>query len=656
MRARAKSRAGINAPALSLALLFVMLFAPMAVGQQFVGSATIHAPAVILSDNTGSLTTFELTVTTGSGQVKVGGPQFVGNSTIQSAVTAAQYGSAYLHLNFSKYDFNYTILNAGNNVSGPSGGMALTLLAVSALSGRKLIPNFTVTVTISSNGTVGPIGGVYDKVSAAKAGRMNFVLVPRVDPTSFYNELYLLVQDVFGIPLIQVNNITTASKFAFSNVNLTANATNYTFTIPLNVTSLPNAPLKCSNQCNSAPFVMLINLTFNFTNSSINAMSSVAGFKNAVEQLRQNLAAYKTVAGKGYLYAAANFAFGNYLDSFMFNSYGITNTTADSAITNIQNYCLSLRIPQLTTTNYEYVLGGELRQTWALYTTNSTLTVLNLTQLTTDDILLEMHRVAGSSGWCNAAAMMYKIANSSYTGPGASVVGSQSLSSIALNRISRAQQSGASMYLTTAQDAYSVNNYPLAILDADYGYAINSASATNMTTSQLINASNALSHNSTYGVWATQFSNEAQMYMSAAQQSQAHNNASQAHDYAVSAYTAALLASVFSQDMNTISGSLVPGAAQPSLGQNVTSRQQTITVSPSDVTGSLTTLAYLLQELHNIFSLVLAMFVINVVVFALLLYLLIPVVKAARLELGMPVRFHTKEEQDRIMAARRRKK
>ncbi len=101
--------------ALALAFLFISI-----VGASPVGFATIRAPAVIVTNNTGALTTINLTVTNGNGNVSVVGPAEVGNSTIQSAYTAAQYTTYYLNLSFNGYNFVYSISNASENVSGPS--------------------------------------------------------------------------------------------------------------------------------------------------------------------------------------------------------------------------------------------------------------------------------------------------------------------------------------------------------------------------------------------------------------------------------------------------------------------------------------------------------------------------------------------------------
>ena len=162
-----------------LAIVLLGLFAAIAMtnAQTLIGSASIRAPAVIITNNTGSLTNISVVVTSGNGFVNVTGPRIVGASTLESAYTAAMYASNYTDHNFSHYNFTYSILNAGDNVSGPSAGAAMTILAISAITNKQIRNDFTMTGAISPNGSIGEIGGVYDKAGAAKNNAMQFILV-----------------------------------------------------------------------------------------------------------------------------------------------------------------------------------------------------------------------------------------------------------------------------------------------------------------------------------------------------------------------------------------------------------------------------------------------------------------------------------------------
>lgn len=522
-----------------------------------VGTATIKAPAVILTNNTGSITIINVTVTSpGIGNIVVLGPRSVGLNTQQSAQTAAQYAAAYLNISLSNYNFTYYIASPGGNVSGPSAGAAMTLLAISAISHRPLRNDFTITGTIGSDGSIGPIGGVYDKVGAATQNSLKLVLVPRVPTGSIQNLLYVAAQANYGIPVVQVSNISNAAYFAFNGkISGGNNMTSFPFYTNYRINNIPPSNMTCSNQCNTAVFNALVNATLNFTNSQISILSASASFNNVTAQLRQSVAQDTAIMQKGYYYTAANFAFLNYINAYYLNSRSISSGSALVTINNVKNLCQALVPPPLTTSNYDYVIGAELRQTWGNYTISSVLSGFNVSAINTDTLLNSMYSTAQASGWCRAAAFVYGAENDTSNTP---LVASQALQGIALNRINRAAQTSPGIYLTTAQQAYKQANYPLAIFDADYAFAIANASTkfSGLSTTQLDSLAVALAKNSTYGAWATEFSKQAIFY---AYQSQlAGNNATLAQGYATSAYSAALLAQQISTDTKVIGQNLVP--------------------------------------------------------------------------------------------------
>lgn len=540
----------------------------------FVGNATIHAPAVLLSNNTGSLTTISLVITNGTGNVVISGPAIVGQSTVQSAQTAAMYAANYTNHDFSHYNFNYTISNAGNNVSGPSAGAAMTILAVSAFTGKKLRSDFTMTGTISSNGSIGEIGGVYDKVSAAKEAGLKLVLVPKVAPTNQEDELYLLVQTNFGIPLVQVANISQATTFVFNpNVTGISNETYYSFYRSYDVNAIPAANLTCTGFCNSTIFAELLNATFNLTKNSINTLNSNPKYANVSAQFGGILNQSIQIAHKGYDYTAADIAFLDYVNVYYFNGYSTNRASALNLLDNVQSFCGSLSAPQLTTNNYDYVINAELRQAWGNYTINATVSSYNSSQIDSDEILDELYLGAQANGWCTAANLVYNEASQS---SGANVIPSNALKSIALDRLNRASLFGESLYLETAQQAYKANNYPVAILDADYAYSLENPAAINVSTStgQLQNQSLAIAQNSTYSVWATEFAKESNFYVYESRLSS--SNATLSKSYAQEAYVSAVLAQQISNDTKLISANLVPGTGLPqpiSVGTPSTQKQ-----------------------------------------------------------------------------------
>ncbi len=531
-----------------IASMFIVAAIPAA---QIVGTASIHAPAVLLNNNTGTLTLINITVTNGTGDVSVVGPMRVGNSTNESAAIAARYAASLTGANFQDYNFTYDIMDSNANVSGPSAGAAMTMLAVSALSHRNLIDNFTMTGTIYPNGTIGQVGGVYDKAMAARSGGMSFIMVPWVQNGSVEMLDYILAERSIGIPLVQVSNITQAEYFAFSKRNVAANETIYNLTVDYNAAGAPNATLRCSNACNVSPFTELQNFTYAFTGSAASELASQQGFSDLGNETLANNAQALQLASKGYLYMAADIEFLNYVNSFMLLNHDTTISEGSSIINSTSDYCSSIVQAELTSSNYEYVIAAELRSAWGAYTINSVESA-GLQQIDTDTLLDFLRSTAESQGWCAAAQLLYN--QSSMIGGQPSAYG-QSIRSMAESRIARASNYPG-IYLSTAQSLYSDGQYGAAIIDADYAYIFSNPNIYQNISDSALNAlSTSMAENSTYGEWATQFSNVALFYVYSSEASQ---NATIGHAYAMEAYQYAALASQISNDTANIYNGLVP--------------------------------------------------------------------------------------------------
>jgi predicted S18 family serine protease len=522
----------------------------------------IYAPAVLESENKGNLTLVQLNVTSGNGNVRITGPSTVDSDTLLSARTAAIYAASFLGLDASNYNFNYIIEDKNASVSGPSGGLAFTLLAVAALQNRQLAQNFTVTGTISSNGTVGPIGGVYDKMGAVKSRNMKYLLVPAVQNSSFESFLYYISQQTYGIPVIEVANISQAVKYVFGGVIpqpiSPGLAQNYA------ISSIGDSNVTCSD-CNASLFASLVNYTFNFTSSYIDNISG--NLSSARQQLLNNLNGYRQIANKGYLYTSADFSFLDFLSAFTLanqNNFTVSSTTL--VIQNISNYCSSLTPPPMTDKNYEYVIGGELRRLWGNITIANAKNSLSSEQ-TTDDIIQALYSSASALGWCRAADVQFNIASSM---GGSYVQVSPSLKSKVASAINAANNYGSSgLYIQSAVQAYNSGDYATAMYAATYAEALTPPIPINATVSQLYATSVSNIKNVTMGIWPSQFASQSEFYL----RESAISQGAQERNYVDQAYSTSMLAVGLESTNKLVSGSFIlynatqPGIAQPGLSQ-----------------------------------------------------------------------------------------
>ena len=513
----------------------------------------IHAPAVLSGSGSGILTIISLNLTPGTGLVNVTGPTTTGKDTINSAQTAATYASKYVGVNESHYNFLYDIKDSDANVSGPSGGLAFALLAVSGLEDEGIYNHLTVTGTIDSSGNVGQVGGVYDKIGAAKNAGMKYALVPYASSTDPEYLTYYLTLQAFNIPLKMVMNLSQALPY----INSTGSAIPAPFAVNFiqsyALDGLPDASISCSD-CNASYFGELVNFTFSLAESSAASLSG--NFSSAHNDFMQNIATYNEIASKGYQYESADLAFLQYPNIYVLSNAGSLNRAgAQSLLDNVSAYCSSLAPPQLTSSNYEYVIGGEVRQAWSKINLAQAQDYINSSN-TTDDIIYSLQSLAPSYAWCESSAEMYSIA--SQIG-GAPVALSQSAKAEAAAAINASKGSPADLlYLQSAENLYNESQYGAALYSATYASSLRSSLPHNTNASVLTTLIHANAANSTFGIWPSQFADSAlfSLYQANARGGSEVGNIT-------SAYITSLLAVNLAKANGLLVNSFVPVTAAP---------------------------------------------------------------------------------------------
>jgi uncharacterized protein len=529
-------------------LYFYLLAALALAGYSSAFTTYIHAPAVLLQQNNGTLTVIALNITSGNGRIYISGPSSVGNSTFVSAETAVKYAASLLGTDINSHDYHFVIMDNNSSVSGPSAGLAMTLLTIDNLEHRSLYGNFTVTGTIAPNGSVGEIGGIYDKVEAAKAHGMRYVVVPYAQNGSFEYQMYYLSQQSFGIPLVEVSNATQAINYSLGTEPVTG--INYTLLQNYSINSLPLANVSC-NDCNTAPFARLTNFTFGMLGGKIGDISQ--NYSSVKSSALAQLARYRKIAAKGYMYAAADMAFLDYVDMSLFYNYGnYSYRNAYLQIRGIENSCGNASPPPMTASNYEYLIGGELRNYWGSITADESMQALNASN-TTDGIIESLYSASEAGAWCSAASELYNL--SGYNN-GTSVELSPSVKAYASGLLANDSSYGNNTYTQTAEQSYRDGNYAVSIYASEYAAALGTGSLLvyNNTNLAMLNGMLANMSASGTGVWPAQFADEAEFYIYEAGRS---DNSTVKSQYLSSAYSVLLLADRLSQANKEISSSFV---------------------------------------------------------------------------------------------------
>ncbi len=203
-----------------------------------VGEAEVLAPAVSKVEGAvkGVLTKIKIMVTEGTGDVYVATSSLTELDMQATARVAAQTACELLGLNLSNYNFLIKVESDSIIVGGPSAGAIMTIGMISALTGWKIREDVLMTGTINPDGSIGPVGGIPEKIEAAAQRNVKLFLVPlgqtivvkyeivhkRVGPFVFTEvkpvriNLTEYAREKWGIKVVEVADIAEAASIFFN--------------------------------------------------------------------------------------------------------------------------------------------------------------------------------------------------------------------------------------------------------------------------------------------------------------------------------------------------------------------------------------------------------------------------------------------------------
>lgn len=143
-----------------------------------VKTATIHAPAVS-SSGQGVLSKITLAVAyPGSGRVFFSALPYTEVETQGAARLAAYIASLIAKVEFSKYDYYVLVESSVPLIGGPSAGGLIAIGFTALLLNLKLNDTTTMTGMINPDGSIGPVGGLKEKLEAAATKGFKVFLIP----------------------------------------------------------------------------------------------------------------------------------------------------------------------------------------------------------------------------------------------------------------------------------------------------------------------------------------------------------------------------------------------------------------------------------------------------------------------------------------------
>lgn len=180
-----------------------------------------------VTDNGGALSADLLVgLKNGSGKVWTSVEPLVGTSTQSTEKIAVRVAHDYSS-EVDKYDYFFQIESTASLVEGPSAGAAMALIVISALQDKVVPANVALTGTITAEGGVGPVGGVFEKSKeAARIGMRLFMIPPgeNKQTVKINNEVVSInltdyAEKNWGLKVIEVNNIGDVLRYAYSDID-----------------------------------------------------------------------------------------------------------------------------------------------------------------------------------------------------------------------------------------------------------------------------------------------------------------------------------------------------------------------------------------------------------------------------------------------------
>jgi len=442
---------------LSLLLLLSFSFAQC-------GAEINHSVVAVVGEG-GGLVDITIRTVPGHGQEYVGLLPYAGVSTQQSIKYAVSYARAISTSDSTNCDVlvNFGKLPSGEYVDGPSAGAAVAVLSYAVFENLSVRDDTVVTGSLEPGGLVGSVGGLYEKArGSAESGKKYFI-------TPFNNVYEFItlkqIEEDYGITIIQANMIHEIIGFMVHDEPISEReVTKFDSSISENTSSYHyDAELE--------HFEDIAYRMIEFENYSIQRMPYSEDTIWINEYFTESINEQLDYIDMGYYFTAANDAFLNYIEISTINVLFGEQMSLIEKKKEIDDCLDNLERPKMTSDNFEWVVGSDLRKAWAEDRLNST----NIY----DSILVEekytiYNALMYSDAWCRVSQTLAEAAEDTGT-----EINESAWKELAEERITYAESLQHSdetrAKLKLARKEYSQGLYGAAILDATYAIGMDRA-------------------------------------------------------------------------------------------------------------------------------------------------------------------------------------
>ncbi len=405
--------------------------------------SAIKVPAVS-SEGQGVITEVEAEIIQGRGRILLNTEPFGGVQLQNSERVAVQVAENFTGKNLSDKDIIITFKAEAFVVDGPSAGGAMTIAAISAIEGKELRNDTTMTGTIQPDGSIGPVSSIFEKAKAAHDNGFEIFLIPKGQELQAFN-VERVETPAPGLSIIrssvQYRNVT---RFAAENWNLTIIQVSDIKDVYDVILARRNATLRAKiegqtpSSLKEAALTQEVSPMFNLARSQI--LIAEAELAQAKEKLLKSkldsktledaldllkiseseLSDAKSALNSNYLYGAANHAFKAAVlsksasDIIEFNSLSSAaqksflnkrSSEASIVLRKAQQKLSDISIYETDTGSYEWAVAAQNRLAQAEQ---------QLDQLEEADNIFNALSLA--EGWADISVSLYEIAKESQSG------------------------------------------------------------------------------------------------------------------------------------------------------------------------------------------------------------------------------------------------
>lgn len=133
-----------------------------------------------------------------------------GSMTKDSIFNASTVIRKLTDIDLSDYDVHINAIGGGK-IDGPSAGAAITICTLSSILNEPIRQDVAITGEISIKGKVKPVGGIFEKIYAARRKGLKYVIIPKENEND-------IPKDIDDIEIICVEKINDIIEFVFENI------------------------------------------------------------------------------------------------------------------------------------------------------------------------------------------------------------------------------------------------------------------------------------------------------------------------------------------------------------------------------------------------------------------------------------------------------